>query len=180
MLGLCRKYWQKARLNVCFQYVHPRTDASTTTGRAPCAKDVCCQRVHTITDAWTTTGRAPCAKNVCCQRVYTITDAWTTTGRAPCAKNVCCQRVHTITDAWIDEELTDDVAKLLRKRKFIAFFWLLTIVRLMPKGINILGSQCLFLSLSLSLSLSISLSNFSNTAFQTGITPEVVDRIPPS
>ena len=57
-------------------------------------------------------------------------------------------------------------------------------IRLMPKGINILSSYCLFLSLSLSiylsLSLSFSLSNFSNTAFQTGITTEVVDRIPPS
>ena len=55
-----------------------------------------------------------------------------------------------------------------------------TFIRLMPKGINILSSYCLFLSLYLSISLSFSLSNFYNTAFQTGITPEVVDRFPPS
>ena len=63
-------------------------------------------------------------------------------------------------------------------------FIICQVIRLMPKGINILSLYCLFLSLylsiSLSLSLSFSLSNFSNTAFQTGITPAVVDRFPPS
>ena len=44
----------------------------------------------------------------------------------------------------------------------------------------LLLSIYLSISLSLSLSLSFSLSNFYNTAFQTGIIPEVVDRIHPS
>ena len=64
---------------------------------------------------------------------------------------------------------TNDCVSEIRNRVYECMYSY--VVRLMPKGINILVSYCLFLSLSLSISLSLSLSNFSNTAFQTGITP---------